>query len=108
MVKNFTDENFQTEVIEASKIKPVLVDFFADWCGPCKVMSTIIDEMAEEIGDKAIIGKLDTQESTNTSEKYDIMGLPTFIIFKDGEAVETLSGLQAKEALIELLEKHIK
>ena len=103
MEKQFTDENFQEEVIEASKSKPVLVDFFAPWCGPCKIMGPIIEELAEEVKDKAIVGKLNTEEAQVVAQKYEVMSIPTIILFKDGEVKETLVGLQAKENLIELI-----
>jgi len=107
MAKVFNDENFQKEVIEASNDRPVLVDFFAAWCGPCKIQGPIIDEVAEEMGDKAIVGKLNTEEAPETSSRYGVMSIPTIILFKDGEAKETLNGLQPKEALGEVIKKYL-
>lgn len=104
MTKEFTDENFTKEAIEASKTKPVLVDFFASWCGPCKIMSPIVDDVAEEFQDKAIVGKLNTEEAPQTAQEYNVMSIPTVILFKDGEVKETLVGLQTKDKLIELIE----
>lgn len=106
MLKNFTDSNFAAEVIAASESKPVLVDFFAQWCGSCKVMLPIIEGIAGEIGDKAIIGTVDIEEAPDTVEKYDVMSVPTFLIFKNGQIVETFMGAQPKEALISGLNKH--
>lgn len=106
MTKHFNNDNFQKEVIEASKEKPVLVDFFAEWCMPCKMMAPLIDELAKEMKDKAIIGKLNTEESQIIAAQYSVMSIPTLIIFKDGEAKETMIGMQPKEILIKMLEKY--
>lgn len=107
MAKSFDDKNFQKEVIEASKEKPVLVDFFAEWCGPCKIQGPVVDEVAEEIGDKASVGKLNTEEASQTASEYKVMSIPTIILFKDGEAKETLVGLQSKESLIAVINKYL-
>ncbi|HAM88457.1 MAG: Thioredoxin [Candidatus Falkowbacteria bacterium GW2011_GWC2_38_22] len=106
MSKQFTDANFNTEVLEASKQKPVLVDFFAPWCGPCKVQGPIVDTLADEIGDKAIVGKVNTEEAQQTAMNFGIMSIPTLMIFKDGEVKETMVGLQSKEGLMDLLKKY--
>jgi len=101
---NFTDQNFESEVIKSDT--PVLVDFFAPWCGPCQMMGPIIDELAEELKDKKVkIGKLDIDQNPETTEKYNVMSVPTLIIFKTGEPVETMSGVQNKEELKGKLEK---
>ena len=106
MAKEFNDSNFQSEVIEASKAKPVLVDFFAPWCGPCKMQGPVVDALAEEMGDKAVIGKLNTEDSPETAAKYGIMSIPTLTVFRNGEAVETMVGLQSAELIKAQLEKH--
>ena len=106
MVKEFTDANFKEEAIEASKQKPVLVDFFAPWCGPCKMQGPIIDELADEVGDKAVVGKMNTEDSQQTAGDLGVMSIPTLIIFKDGEVKETLVGLQTKEGLLDLIKKY--
>ena len=105
MAKQFTDDNFQTEVIEASKEKPVLVDFYASWCGPCKMQGPIVEELAGEIGDTAIVGKLDTEASQKTASSFGVMSIPTLIIFRDGKPANTLVGLQPKESLAEALKE---
>ena len=106
MAKEFTDANFKEEAIEASKQKPVLVDFFAPWCGPCKMQGPIVDELADEVGDKAVIGKLNTEDNQQTAGDLGVMSIPTLILFKDGEAKETLVGLQTKEGLLDLIKKY--
>lgn len=102
----FNGENFQKEVLEASKEKPVLVDFFAQWCGPCKVQGPIIDELAEEMKDKAVIGKLDIEEAGDIASQYSVMSVPTMLVFRDGEVKETMTGLREKGALTETLKEY--
>ncbi len=107
MAKHFNDVNFKTEVIEASNIKPVLVDFYAEWCGPCKVQGPIIEELAKAIGDKASIGKIDTEEAIRIAQEYNIMSIPTLMIFRNGKAVETFVGVQTGDFLAHAINKHI-
>jgi len=97
MAKAFTDENFDEEVLRADK--PVLVDFFAEWCGPCKMMGPVIDELAEEVKDDFIVGKINIDESPNTAGKYGVQSIPTVILFKKGEEADRMVGFQSKEAL---------
>lgn len=106
MSKQFNDANFQTEVIEMSKTKPVLVDFFAVWCGPCKMQGPIIDEVSDLMGDKASVGKLNTDEAQAVAIKYGVMSIPTLMIFKDGEVKETMVGVQPKDGLLEIVKKY--
>ena len=106
MAKTFTDDNFDTDVIEASKKKPVLVDFYASWCGPCMMQGPIVDKFSEDIGDKAYVGKLSTEDSEFTAAKYGVMSIPTLIVFKDGEPVETMVGLQNADQLKAALAAH--
>lgn len=96
------DSNFETEVLKAAE--PVLVDFWAAWCGPCKVYGPIIEEVAKELDGKPVkIGKMDVDRNPIVPQKYGIMSIPTTIIFKSGEAVETMVGVQSKEKLVEKL-----
>ena len=103
MEMQFTDQNFEAEVLKSDK--PVLVDFWAVWCGPCQMMEPIIEELAEEVKDKYKVGKMNVDENRETAAKFGIMSIPTLIIFKDGKAVKQLVGVQAKENLKEELEK---
>jgi len=107
MAKEFTDSNFNNEVIEASKQKPVLVDFFANWCNPCKMQGPIVEEIAKEMENKAIVGKVDTEKEQAIASQYGISGIPTLMIFKDGKMVENFVGLQSKEGLIEAINKYL-
>lgn len=103
MAQQFTDQNFDQEVLKSDK--PVLVDFWAAWCGPCQIMGPIVDELAEEMKDKVKIGKLNVDENRETATNYGVMSIPTLIIFKDGKVMKQLVGVQAKENLKEELEK---
>ncbi len=101
---NLTDDNFEAEVLKSEV--PVLVDFFAVWCGPCKMQGPIVDELAEEMKDKAVkIAKLDVDQAQAVAQKYEVMSIPTLIIFKDGEVAEKMTGMRSKEDLQEALEK---
>ncbi len=107
MAFQFTDQNFEKEAIEASKTKPVLVDFFASWCTPCKMQGPIVDELAGEIGDKAVVGKLDTEANPAIAEHFGVMSIPTLLVLREGKVVEQLVGLQSKSALATVIEKHL-
>ena len=102
MSQVFTDQNFEEEVLKSDK--PVLVDFYAEWCGPCKMMSPVIDELAEEKKDSWKIGKVNVDESPALSQQYGIQSIPTIIVFKDGKEAEKFMGFQSKEALLEKLQ----
>ena len=99
----FTDSNFESEVLKSNL--PVLVDFFAAWCGPCRMQGPIVEEVAKEIGAKARVGKMDVDASPETAGRFDVMSIPTLIIFKNGEAVQRLVGLQTKDDLLAELNK---
>ncbi len=102
MEYKFTDENFEQEVLNSDL--PVLVDFYADWCGPCKMIAPVIEELATEYQGKVKIGKINVDEEQNSSKKYKVMSIPTLIFFKDGEEVDKLVGMVSKEQLVEKLE----
>ena len=98
----FTDENFQAEVMESDI--PVLVDFYADWCGPCKAMAPMIEQLAEEYAGKVKIGKINAEDNPDTAEKFDIMSIPTFVFIKNGETVESMTGGTTKQVLAQKLD----
>ena len=100
------DKNFEQEVLKETSM-PVLVDFWAEWCGPCKIQVPIVEEVAEEMDGKAKIGKIEIDQSPATAQKFQIKSIPTIAIFKNGEIVWQAVGLQSKEKLVEELNKNI-
>lgn len=101
MELKITDENFETEVRESTL--PVMVDFYADWCGPCKMMAPLVAQLAEEYDGKCKIGKCNTDENPKMTNEFKVMSIPTFVFFKDGKAVDTIMGAVSKTALEEKL-----
>lgn len=97
------DQNFEQEVLKSTV--PVLVDFWAPWCGPCQMMGPIIAALAEEIGDEAKVGKLNVDENGRTAMGYGIMSIPALKIFKGGKVVKEMVGVQSKENLKKMLEE---
>jgi thioredoxin 1 len=96
-----TDENFEQEVIK-SKI-PVLIDFWAEWCGPCKIIAPVVEELASEYNGKVKFGKLDVDGNQQTSIKYGVRGIPTLLIFKDGSVKDTIIGAVPKSQIVQRL-----
>lgn len=94
-------DNFEKEVMEAEV--PVLIDFWADWCGPCRMMSPVIDKIAEEMGDKVKVCKVNVDENHELAEKYEIMTIPAFIIVKNGAETGRTIGVQPKEDILKLI-----
>lgn len=94
-VKEFTDSNFETEVLGSPE--PVLVDFWAEWCMPCRILAPTIDDVADEHAGKVKVGKVDTESNRDISMKYGISAIPTVIIFKGGEVAKKFVGLTKKE-----------
>ena len=103
MVHVFGDENFNSEVLQASL--PVMVDFYADWCGPCKMMAPVVDQISEEYEGKVKVGKINVDEQPETAGRYGVMSIPTIIIFKGGEIQEKTVGVQSKKNLTAILDQ---
>ena len=106
MAKDVTDSSFDADVLEVSKSKPVLVDFWAIWCGPCQMMTPILEELSSEVADTAEIVKVNVDEAPDLAQKYGIQGIPALKIFRNGEIVEEFTGVTEKDALKTSLEKH--
>jgi thioredoxin 1 len=98
-ILKITDQNFNSDVMKSDK--PVLVDFWAEWCGPCRMIAPILEEVAEELGDTAVISKLNIDENPETPALLGVRSIPTLMIFKDGKMVGTKVGVQSKAALID-------
>ena len=99
----FTDSNFDAEVINSDT--PVLVDFWAPWCGPCKMIAPVVEEISDEYNGKLKVGTVNTDENQKVSAKFGVMSIPTLIIFKNGKPVERIVGAQPKTALTQKIDK---
>ena len=104
-VQTLTDINFDDSVIKAAR--PVVVDFWAEWCGPCRRLAPTIDELASEYDGRVVVGKLNVDENPAIQSRFSIMGIPTVLIFKGGEVVEQIVGLADKSAFKKLIDKHV-
>jgi thioredoxin len=104
-VQTFTDTNFNTAVLQAPA--PVLVDFWAEWCGPCRMIAPHVEAVASELDGKAVIGKLNVDENPAVVSRYSIRGIPALLLFKGGELVDSLVGATDKGRIRALVEKHL-
>ena len=106
-IQAVSDANFQNDVIEASKTQPVMVDFWADWCRPCHMLSPTVEEIAREQAGKLKVVKLNVDENINTPGKYNIRGIPTLLFFKGGQVADQVVGAVPKEQILKVIERHL-
>ena len=104
-ILKLTDAEFENQVIKSEM--PILVDYWAEWCGPCKMIAPVLEEVANELSDKILIGKLNVDENSETPPKYGIRGIPTLMLFKNGEVVGTQVGAISKSDLVNFIENNI-
>ncbi|NTV78046.1 MAG: thioredoxin [Clostridiales bacterium] len=100
-VLKITKENFQKEVLDSDK--PVLLDFWAAWCGPCKMVGPTVEEVASEVGDKAVVGKINVDEEIELAQQFRVMSIPTLVVMQNGKVVKSVVGVQSKQALLSML-----
>lgn len=98
-----TDQNFQTEVAESKE--PVLIDFWAPWCAPCRIVGPVVDELAQEFAGKVKVGKLNVDENQQTAGQFGVMSIPTLLFFKNGQPVDSIVGAQSKDTIKQKMEK---
>jgi thioredoxin 1 len=106
-VQAVSDANFQSDVIEASKTQPVIVDFWASWCRPCLMLSPTVEELAREHAGKVKVVKLNVDENINTPGKYNIRGIPTLLVFKGGQVADQVVGAVPKDQIEKVIQRHI-
>ncbi|MGD0696182.1 MAG: thioredoxin [Terriglobia bacterium] len=104
-IHEFSDQNFEQEVLKSDK--PVLVDFWAAWCAPCRMIAPAVEAIAEQYADRAKVGKVNVDENLSVTGRYNIRGIPTLLLFKNGEIQEQVVGATTKEAISKLIEKHL-
>ena len=105
MAMTINSDNFDQQVMKSSK--PVLLDFWAVWCGPCRMVAPTVDKLAEDYKDKAVIGKVNVDEESELAEQFKVMSIPTIYILKDGQVVERMIGARPYDELAALLDKHV-
>ena len=106
-VQAVSDASFQAEVIEASKTQPVVVDFWAEWCGPCRALSPTVEEIAKENVGKLKVVKMNVDENMAAPPRYNIRGIPTLLVFKGGQVADQIVGAIPKDQIVKILQRHI-
>ncbi|MBV2091446.1 MAG: thioredoxin [gamma proteobacterium symbiont of Stewartia floridana] len=104
-IVHITDDSFESDVLQSNQ--PVLIDYWAEWCGPCKMIAPVLDEIAKEYGDKLKVAKLNIDENPNTPPKYGIRGIPTLMLFKNGEVEATKVGAVSKSQLVAFIDSNL-
>ena len=104
-ILHVNDETFEAEVLKSGT--PVLVDFWAEWCGPCRRLAPTVDALASEFDGRATVAKLNVDENPNVPGRYAVRGIPTLLLFKEGQLAETIVGLRAKEDIAQMIERHL-
>lgn len=105
MAHEFTDASFKKEVLENDKL--TVIDLWAEWCGPCRMMGPVVEELSQEYAGKAVVGKLNVDENPDVPTNHNVRGIPTFLFFKNGELVDKVVGAQTKKFLQDKIEAHI-
>ena len=106
-IAKVTDQDFQAEVVDASKAQPVMVDFWAEWCRPCHMLAPTVDEIARQYTGKLKVVKLNVDENNNSAFQFNIRGIPTLLVFKGGQVVDQLVGAVPKDQIEKVLQRHI-
>jgi thioredoxin 1 len=106
-IQNVTDKDFKTEVVEASKTQPVLVDFWAEWCRPCHMIAPAVEEIASQFSGKLKVVKLNVDENNQSAGEYNIRGIPTLLLFKNGQVADQLVGAVPKEQIEKVISRHL-
>ena len=104
-VKEVSDSSFEKDVL--SSTRPVLVDFWAEWCAPCRMLAPTVAAVAEHYGESAMVVKLNVDDNPSTAQRYGIKGIPTLILFRDGKEVERVVGATSKESISKMIDKHV-
>jgi len=107
LIQNITDSSFETEVLAASKSQPVMVDFWAEWCRPCHILAPTVQEIAQEHSGKLKVVKLNVDENITSASRFNIRGIPTLLVFKDGQVAEQIVGAVPKEQIEKALARHL-
>ncbi len=106
-IRNVNDQDFQSEVIEASKSQPVMVDFWAEWCGPCHALAPTVAEIANDYSGKLKVVKLNVDENMNCAGRFNVRGIPTLLIFKGGQVADQIVGAVPKEQITKVVDRHV-